>query len=286
MTNWHETQDRQIDEYLELQKSILSKESPFERLGNFLGSFILEKHLLNVFMVKKRDAAFRLLDIGCGTGDLIYQLSCLFPNAEFIGLDSNIQSIKESKRKTTENCCFIAGRYEESVALGPFDIVISSETLEHVETYTQFLDIIFRCIKDGGYLSISTPSGWMFRTPRFFNFKMILQDPRKFYRLYITPERHWKDAVKIHPAIQPSKLIKALQARGFILEKRQSSLWTMKSNRGIINYVLRQLEKRNPVMPGYILFSLSQCLEGLMNLCPPFRIFESRFILLMRKAIA
>ncbi|MDD5569335.1 MAG: hypothetical protein PHG23_02900, partial [Candidatus Pacebacteria bacterium] len=172
--------------------------------------------------------------------------------------------------------------FEECKELGDFDVIICSEVFEHVTDYRMLVELIKNQLKIGGFLSISTPSGWMFRTLRLSNVKHLLLNPRKYFRTKIKPEHNWEEALKIHPAIQPRKLINMLKSKGFKLLSRQSSLWLM-SEKGICFRTLKFFETIDPIKPAIYLHHYCNFVEALMNICPFFRIFESRFILLMQK---
>jgi 2-polyprenyl-3-methyl-5-hydroxy-6-metoxy-1,4-benzoquinol methylase len=166
------------------------------RIWGLTDDFIADKHLLNIHAVKRRDDDFRLLDLGCGTGDLIARLAPQFPRAEFVGLDSNGPSIARALSRCTLRSTFNCSTFEN--VRGIFDIVVCSEVIEHVSESDQLLDALRDHVAFGGHLSISTPSGWMFRTPRLYNVYKFLQSPRRFVRLYLRPEEHWQEAVTIH----------------------------------------------------------------------------------------
>ncbi|NLX01648.1 MAG: methyltransferase domain-containing protein, partial [Syntrophomonadaceae bacterium] len=174
--------------------------------------------------------------------------------------------------------------FNQNEELGKFDVVICSEVFEHVEDTGQLLYEITRLVREGGYLSISTPSGWMYRIPRLVNIKMFIRNPATFVKYFLFPERNWKEALQIHPAIQPIKLMNLLGKHGFRLIHRQSALWLI-SERGLFFRWLMAKEKKHPVKAGIQLYHHVAKLDALMNVVPFFQIFESRFVLLMEKRI-
>lgn len=277
---WHQTQDAQIDEALEARREVFAHPSPVRRIWGLTDGLIAEKHVLNVVALMGSQQSFRLLDLGCGTGDLVARLAEQFPAAEFVGIDSNARSIAVAAARGLSRCTFVCAPF--GAAQGPFDIVVCSEVFEHVLETDELLNTLRDLVTSGGHLSISTPSGWMYRTPRAYNVYKLLQDPSRFVRLYLRPERNWAEAVTIHPAILPSRLRRLLEGRGFSLVLRQSALWWFQEP-GAAYSTFRAWGRHQPARAATAFFHWIQLLEGAMNVFPPLRYFESRAILLMRK---
>lgn len=288
MSNWHEIQDLQITDHLHKVDAIYNHDSPLRRIYGILDSLLMEKHLFNVFVLKKRDEPFRLLDLGCGGGELLYRLAMFYKNAEFVGLDSNQECILMAKSFAMPKCQFIQARFEEGLNLGEFDVVVCSEVFEHVFANEKLLDVLAVLVKKGGFLSISTPSGWMFRNPFYlYNWLRAITRPQRFLRYNLRPERHWEEAVQRHPAIQPGKLIRMLALRGFVLQCRQSSIWWVSDKylmeKGLLYRLVRWLEQKDKIRPGILFHNVISLLEAVMNVCPLLRCFESRFVLLLKR---
>lgn len=280
--NWHEVQDSQITAYLKDMGIIYNHPSPVRRVWGLLGCLIMEKHIWNILFCRKKDEYFKLLDIGCGNGELIHRLADFYPNASFTGIDTNTSSIELASEKQRVNCKFVISDFEKAKFLDKQDIIICSEVIEHVEDLQILLDILAERLDYDGILSISTPSGWMYRTPHLYNCYKILTTPKKFYRLYLKPENNWKEAVRIHPSIHPSKLINMLERRGLKLISRQSSLWWL-PEWSMAYAFFKWYEKKAGLHAAQLLFHFINFLEAAMNLLPPLRIFESRFVLMLRK---
>lgn len=281
MTDWHVLQDDIITGSLTALKELYDNDSPLYRIDSISESCLMEKHLYNVFLLRKASERFRLLDLGCGEGRLLYRLKDFYSDAEFTGIDSNVQSISNARTRLGDGVSLYCEKFDDSLSHGKFDVVICSEVFEHVEEFEKLLDTLSLLVKRGGCLSISTPSGFIYRTPRLINLARLIFRFKKF-KLDLYPELNWKEAVKRHPAIQPKKLIKMLKQRGFKMLSRQSSLWMM-WKWGIVFRILRWFEKYNKIETARFLCNLVLLLDSLMNLIPIFRIFESRFVLLLEK---
>jgi len=280
---WQDVQDEQINNALNQYELVYNCNSKLRRFWGLCDNFILDKHFINVFSCFKKHDSFRLLDIGCGQGKLLQVLANYFSNAEFIGIDTNVNSIEQASKNSLPNVSFLLLNYIETIQLGTFDMVICSEVYEHIDDPNNLLFYLQKLVKDNGFLSISTPSGWMYRIPRISNIKMLLKNPRAYFANHLFPEKHWSQALYIHPAIKPKKLIRMLNTIGFKLLNRQSSLWLFNNN-SLILRLFNYCEKRGFVNSGIKFYYLLLGLEVLMNRFTPLRVFESRFVLLMEKA--
>lgn len=98
-----------------------------------------------------------VLDIACGTG---YGVGLLRTKAKFVtGLDVDNDAIKEAKTECGDDGAVVLGN-----GLGlPFDddtfeIITSFETLEHLHERQAFLSELYRVLRVGGTLFLSTPN--------------------------------------------------------------------------------------------------------------------------------
>lgn len=102
----------------------------------------------------------RILDIGCGTGaNLTLPLANIFCDYQFLGADIDVRSIDSARRADLPmNVRFatIDALDEEE----PFDCVIASEVLEHVEDPPAFLDRLRNLTQPGGRLILTVPNGY------------------------------------------------------------------------------------------------------------------------------
>ncbi len=98
----------------------------------------------------------RILEIGCGTGNLIIEAKRAQPHLEVIGCDPDPRALDRARRKTD------AIRFEEGYAErlpyadGEFDRVLSSMMLHHIddEAKTAAAAEVFRVLGPGGRLQL------------------------------------------------------------------------------------------------------------------------------------
>jgi 2-polyprenyl-6-hydroxyphenyl methylase/3-demethylubiquinone-9 3-methyltransferase len=100
----------------------------------------------------------RVLDVGCGNGFLCGEF--LKRGCEIVGIDSSVQGI-ELARKT-----YATGRFELLAADAeilaqlreePFDLVISTEVVEHLYAPLDWAKGCFKALKPGGRFICTTP---------------------------------------------------------------------------------------------------------------------------------
>ena len=78
----------------------------------------------------------RIIDLGCGTGTVAKRLGDKFPNARIICLDiaSKMIDIAKNKLGNRKNTEFIVGDFSTVDFKEPFDVVVSSLALHHIQT--------------------------------------------------------------------------------------------------------------------------------------------------------
>src|SRR5690606_21686368 len=102
--------------------------------------------------------AARVLDLGTGTGALLASFE--ERGWERVGVDISASGI-DLARAAHPDITFVLADATEDLSgllpLGTFDVVVSTETLEHVALPRRFLQNAFAALKPGGRLVISTP---------------------------------------------------------------------------------------------------------------------------------
>ena len=78
--------------------------------------------------------SFRVIDLGCGTGNLGKMIADKFPNAEIVCVDFSEDMLKSAKEKIGGRAEYILGDFNSFEFDGKFDAVVSSLALHHLET--------------------------------------------------------------------------------------------------------------------------------------------------------
>jgi 2-polyprenyl-3-methyl-5-hydroxy-6-metoxy-1,4-benzoquinol methylase len=98
--------------------------------------------------------------MGCGTGaNLTLPLANIFCDYQFLGADVDVNSIisaRNSDRPVNVRFATIDALDDEA----PFDLVIASEVLEHVDDPPAILDRLRSLTRPGGRLVVTVPNGY------------------------------------------------------------------------------------------------------------------------------
>lgn len=128
-----------------------------ERWETFVHNETALEHLHRYALACEFSTGKKVLDIACGEG---YGSYLLAGNASFVtGLDIDESTIKAAsqKYKTSQLNFITADARVTPLPAHSFDLLVSFETLEHLEEHEQLLEEFKRLLKPGGLLIISTP---------------------------------------------------------------------------------------------------------------------------------
>jgi len=110
-------------------------------------------------VTKKFPEGGRVLDFGCGTGNIAIPLASLGYNV--IGLDCDTKSIEQAiNQNHFPNAVFLVINPKDPKFDGLFDIIICSEVLEHVDSPPLLVMSFKSHLKPEGLLLISIPNGY------------------------------------------------------------------------------------------------------------------------------
>jgi SAM-dependent methyltransferase len=114
-----------------------------------IGSEKFRKYYISVIDAKQRN---RILDIGCGTGDILNSL----PHVQYVGFDINEKYIATAKRRFKERGEFICAGVQEYIFCGEnsFDIVLATGVLHHLDdsACTKLFLLAHKSLRSGGRL--------------------------------------------------------------------------------------------------------------------------------------
>lgn len=119
------------------------------------------RNTLLINEIKKIKSKGKVLDYGCGNGNLLIRLAAL--NYDCLGIDPSVYSIKNLNQKiTTQKIRKIktqVGSEKELVKYkNKFDIVILGESLEHIKNDKRTIEKLYRTLKPKGTCVISVPA--------------------------------------------------------------------------------------------------------------------------------
>ena len=128
-------------------------------LNTWTDSAILNNILLKSLIDQANKA--RILDVGCGTGELIIERVSVVKKPEIYAVEIDQKFFKEVKNrgiKVTKANIAKGFPYKDNF----FDIVSANQIIEHVVDVDFFIEEIYRVLKPKGYLVLSTEnlSSW------------------------------------------------------------------------------------------------------------------------------
>ena len=101
-----------------------------------------------------KSGTFRLLDAGCGTGQMTKLLEGY---GDAVGLEIAPEAIAYARRRGVKN--IVQGSIADPpFAAGSFDLVLSLDVIEHVDNDVHILSSLFDILKPGGHLIVTVPA--------------------------------------------------------------------------------------------------------------------------------
>ena len=124
-----------------------------ERAGNGASG----EKLTEVFvaLVKKLDSVRSICDLGCGNGHIAGRLASA--GYEVTGIDASHSGIRIAQQTYPEVNFVEALVNRELVGFQSFDLVISSDVIEHMYCPSDLLEAAHALMKPGGHLLLGTP---------------------------------------------------------------------------------------------------------------------------------
>ena len=100
----------------------------------------------------------KVVDLGCGTGELTRQLADSLPDSTVTGLDSSEQMLEKatSRFASSPNLVFVQG--DQSRLTGEWDLIFSNAALQWSENHAELIPYLYRRLKAGGQLAVQVPS--------------------------------------------------------------------------------------------------------------------------------
>ena len=148
---------------------------PFASPNAVIYSYELSKLFLD-------DGAASILEVGCGIGIFSFRYASVHTNVFLLGVDHSertIEFLTLNYGKYYENLQLrVCDFCEEGLCLGRvFDVVYSSDVLEHVANTRSFADNVFRHLRAGGKAVINFPN----QTTHGINHFREVDDVRKLF---------------------------------------------------------------------------------------------------------
>lgn len=98
----------------------------------------------------------KIVDLGCGEGIILKGISKKYPKKELYGIDISPRRIKEVNKIIQNAKIFCGDVSNTKLKKNFFDLVISTQVIEHVPNDKKFIKEIKRITKKGGYVYITS----------------------------------------------------------------------------------------------------------------------------------
>jgi trans-aconitate 2-methyltransferase len=98
----------------------------------------------------------RVVDLGCGTGELTGRLADELPESEVLGLDSSPEMLALARAQAREGLRFEQGSIEELA--GEWDLIFSHAAIQWVDDHRRLIPRLVSQLKPAGQLAVQLPS--------------------------------------------------------------------------------------------------------------------------------
>jgi trans-aconitate 2-methyltransferase len=103
-----------------------------------------------------RRPGLRVIDLGCGTGELTRRLADALPESRVLGIDSSAKMLEKAAAQARPGLSFEQGSIEQ--ADGQWDLVFSHAALHWVENHEQLIPRLMAMLAPGGQLALQMPA--------------------------------------------------------------------------------------------------------------------------------
>jgi trans-aconitate 2-methyltransferase len=98
----------------------------------------------------------RVIDLGCGTGELTRRLAGALPASDVLGLDSSPEMLRRAAEQERPGLQFAQGRIED--VTGAWDLVFSNAAIHWVDDHATLVSRLLGLVRPGGQLVVQLPS--------------------------------------------------------------------------------------------------------------------------------
>ncbi|WP_222536438.1 methyltransferase domain-containing protein [Pedobacter polysacchareus] len=109
-------------------------------------------------LINKREN-LKVIDLGCGTGELSLKLQQELPGSKILGIDASKEMLMEAATYENENLHFEQLDIKSKIESGEqYDLIFSNAALQWLDQHEQLWPEIIKTLKPGGQLLVQIPS--------------------------------------------------------------------------------------------------------------------------------
>jgi len=101
-------------------------------------------------------SGLKVIDLGCGTGELTRRLADALPESDVLGLDSSPQMLEHAQEHARPGLRFDLGNQAELET--KWDLIFSNAALQWSENHEKLIPHLFSCLTPGGQIAVQVPS--------------------------------------------------------------------------------------------------------------------------------
>jgi 2-polyprenyl-3-methyl-5-hydroxy-6-metoxy-1,4-benzoquinol methylase len=117
---------------------------------------------IKIFFKNKKQENAMILDAGSGFGQYVHYMARKRPSWTIKGVDVKHEEIENCReffsRTNLKNVEFQVADLTKYISPGQYDLILSVDVMEHIQEDVKVFTNIFKSLKKGGMLLISTPS--------------------------------------------------------------------------------------------------------------------------------
>jgi trans-aconitate 2-methyltransferase len=152
----------------------------------------------------------RVVDLGCGTGDLTATLLDRWPAAHVRGVDSSPAMLAEAAgRAVPGRLSFALGAIEDWQPERPVDVLVSNAALHWVPDHRALLVRLVEALAPAGWLAVQMPAN--FDSPTHTELRALAGSPSWRDRLGAAVQRDW-------PVLEPRAYLDLLAGSGRVVD--------------------------------------------------------------------
>ena len=128
--------------------------------------------------LKKQNS--KVLDLGCGPGELIGLIQKEYPDFQIMGIDYSKEMIKVSKEKNSQAIHKCMDAAELNSLTEDFDLIICTHSLPYYKSTEKVIAELYRLLKDDGTLLMGFASGNSFYDKFCLSFVKLTTGPANY----------------------------------------------------------------------------------------------------------
>src|SRR5215213_8385940 len=100
----------------------------------------------------------KVVDLGCGTGQLTRQLADALPNSDVTGIDSSAQMLEAARAASLAGTNLHFKQGDQAQLAGEWDLIFSNAALQWSEDHAELIPRLYERLAPGGQIAVQVPS--------------------------------------------------------------------------------------------------------------------------------